>query len=256
MATLELQFNCLCLFVPDPDNQVVHVLMPATNGHDGHDGHEQHVVRILHPSVKEVEKGKGLDIEGWALTLGPAQGNAETTLTPPKGKPRGGTLPDLSSLTNNQRVASALVGPAPGTAVAARITLRSGGVTSLASEAEWEIEGRKFALAHQVTWTMSDGGAGLQWARLYGPPDINPPLNSLDELEPENDLSYKLRIFHVTDDALPPRGGILQPAVMREHYRALYPLLGITNPASTLLPRMVSSGVVDVNCAGGKAKLE
>jgi hypothetical protein len=262
MATLELQVNCLCLFVPDPENNVVHILMPGTKGHAGHDGHNghaeshEHVVRMLHHSFeKEEEKLLGRPMEGWALILGPEQASADLTLLPPQGASQGGALPNLSELTG-KKVPRALVGPEPGDRVAARITLRSGRVTRMASEATWEIGGHPFPLAHQVTWQMSDVDHALEWQGLNGRPNTEPkPLETLQDLEPEDDLGYKLRIFHVTREGLPPKGGILKPEVMRAHYRAFYPLLGENDPGDDLLPRIKGKHIHQVNCGGGQAAL-
>jgi hypothetical protein len=271
MPKLELQFNCLCLFVPDDAAGVVHVLMPGSNGHDGHAGHEKHVVRMLHHSFEGQEKLTGRCMEGWALTLGPRHASADTSLLPKSdadhdrvrpvsGADHGAVLPDLSELTRDGRVRRALLGKEPENRVAARITLRSGGITRMASEATWEMGGRDFALAHQVTWTM-DIDDELKWEGLDDKPDDHPkPLRKLEELEPEDDgkpeddVLYRLRIFHVTEDALPPRGGTLHPAVMRAHYRSFYALLGDNDPDDKLLPRMKSTAVVEVNCGAGSAR--
>jgi hypothetical protein len=260
MATLELQFNCMCLFVPEPDKKLVHVLMPSTNGHAGHPEHEQHVVRMLHKSFKsnENEKTKGRALEGWALTLGPEDASADTNLVH-NGTTPGGVLPDLSEITEavlgmRKTISPDLLTAVPGDGVGARITLRSGGVTRMASEAVWEIGGKEVALAHQVTWRMSDVDHVLNWTGLNGKPDTDPkPLDTLKSLEPEDDLGYKLRIFHVTDAALPPKGGILEPAVMREHFRAFYPLLGVEVQDGRLLPSIKSKLINQVNCGAVQA---
>lgn len=264
MASLELQFNCLCLFVTDPDEEVVHVLMPATSGHAGH-AHHEHVVRIIHKSFPGDQNQVGRGMEGWALTLGPDEASAERDLVPPPGAFQGGELPDLTEITKEgpddpgKTVDRALVGLNPGNKVAARITLRSGRVARILSEARWRIGTRDYALAHHVTWRMSDVGEKLDWARL----DVEPgadlpeePLANLNELTPEADLGYKLEIFHVTRDALPPKGGILAPAVMREHFRAFYPLIGEGAPGPNLLPTIKGFQINQVNCGSGQAKLK
>jgi hypothetical protein len=259
MATLELQFNCLCLFVPDAEERVVHVLMPGTNGHEGHEGHDghaghhKHVVRMLHHGFEGGEKLKGRDMEGWALTIGRenAPADAWTDLLPPRDAVSDGELPDLSKITGKP-VHPALLGKKPNSKVAARITLRSGRVTRITSEAKWKIDRDEFALAHQVTWEM-DARSVLSWEGLNGKPDGDPkPLEKLEDLEPEDDLGYKLRIFHVTEDALPPRGGMLHPAEMRAHFGAFYPLVGEDFPKDALLPRMISRSSVEVNCGAAK----
>src|ERR1041384_7267906 len=169
MATLELQVNCLCLFVTDSANKVVHILMPGTKGHGGNDGHDGHAENHAHCGrmmqrgfAGETAKSVGLGMEGWALALGPANASADTTLAPRDAASKG-QLPNLTELAGgDKKVDAALVGLEPGDRVAARITLRSGWVTRLDSEATWEIAGQSFALAHQVTWWMPDVD-GLEW---------------------------------------------------------------------------------------------
>jgi len=262
MATLELQFNCLCLFVPVPDQKVVHVLMPATNDHAGHAGHAKHVVRVLHKSFPEKENVLGRGMEGWALTLGTrdaktntfAAPDANTDLSPPAGAINSGVLPDLTSLTSAANtVAPGLRGDSPGNLVAARITLRSGKVTRIDSEATWEIKRTEFPLAHRVTWEMPGDDVMVEWRGLNNTTPATRPFDTLDTLEPEDDLGYKLRVFHVTEDALPPKGGTLKPSVMREHYRAFFPLIGINAPGDELLPRISEKHIDQVNCGAGQA---
>jgi hypothetical protein len=207
---------------------------------------------MLHRSFKGEQKLKGRDMEGWALTLGSGNADATTDLVPLR---KGGELPDLSDLTGN-KVNRDLVGLDPGDRVAARITLLSGSVVRMAHESKWEIKRRVFPLAHQVTWQMKVETPVLTWEPLYGKSRADDKLpQTLEELEPEDDLGYKLRIFHVTEEALPPRGGVLRPAEMRAHYRAFYPLLEVDDPAPELLPRIRERQVVEVNCGAAQAKV-
>ncbi len=258
MATLELQFNCLCLFVPDPVRKAVHVLMPATNGQSGHEGHgddHKHVVRMLHHSFEEEERRKGRDMEGWALSLGAKNDRWDPVEALAPVDPEKAALPDLSAIDDRLRVDPSLLGPDPGSRVAARITLYSGKAHRMAAEARWKIGETELPLAHQVTWKLEvDPRAGLTWERLKDRADARPPLETLKDLEPEDDhLGYKLRIFHVTEKALPPRGGTLKPREMREHYRAFYPLLGEHYPPDRLLPRLIEKHIDRVNCGSGQA---
>lgn len=261
MTTLDIEFNCLCLFVTDEPAKTVHVLMPAMNGHDGHADHDKHVVRMLHRSFKGDEKLFGRPMEGLALELGPDPANARTQLTPPPGAPVGGALPHLGEAVQRATgapgpatVSPQFVGPNPGGRVAARVTLRAGEVIRLASEAEWVIEGVSVALAHRVTWRVPglDPSANLSWTGLNGNPNTAPPLRRLDELEPEDDLSYTLRIFNVTANAFPLSFGKLAPEVMRQHFRAFYPLLGVDDPDDSLLPQITGVHINQVNCGGGQ----
>jgi hypothetical protein len=264
MAKLMLEFRCLCLFVTDPDSKAVHVLMPTMAGHEGHAGH-QHVVRMLHRTFKNKEmdegtgkKTVGIPMEGWALLLGPENGSANLDLdhkVAAGGKKA--ELPDLTTITNDKKVDRALVGPMPGHRVAARVTLRSGKLHDLDSEADWDIDGKPYALAHRVVWEMDvDPALPLEWKGLNGKSDNNAkPLESLIKLAPESNLSYTLTISHVTEKALEQDGATLDPAVMREHFRAFYPLLGENAPAAGLLPSIKGKGIGKVNCAGSRAQI-
>jgi hypothetical protein len=206
---------------------------------------------------------------GWALTLGPEEASADTSLSLPPGAFKGGELPDLSKVTEEVKgtrlmVDRDLVGPNPGPGVTARITLRSGGVSRMASEATWRLGNHDYALAHQVVWRMSDVGHKPVWERLNAPPpadpplpDVEPPLPTLKGLQPEDDFGAKLGIYHVTDETLPPTVvGTLSPAVMREHYRAHYPLLGEDNVDGAQLPSIKGNQIEQVNCGGAQAPLK
>ena len=250
MPLLELEFNCLCLFAYDEQDGDVHVLMPATHHH------EKHVVRMFHRSFdKEGEKERGRDFEGWALELGDPSSKAETNLVPPTNPPQGTRLVNLNEIAG-ATVDPTLLRDEPDERVAARVTLRSGRVTRLVSEANWKIGGNVVALAHQVTWQMQGVAHKLDWKRLTAPEDQDPPLASLKELDTEDDLGYRIRIFHVTENSLPPNSGAaLQPEQMKHHFRALYEMLGV-QPDADMLPEFKSKPADGVNCGAGQAPVK
>src|SRR4051794_25532547 len=82
MPRLEIDFNCMCLFVPDPKagsgKGLVHVLMPSTSDADGC----EHVVRMDY--VGKDGKSVQRRFEGWAVTLGGASPSVKLPLTAPK----------------------------------------------------------------------------------------------------------------------------------------------------------------------------
>src|ERR1700741_550425 len=89
MVDLEIRFQCMCLFVPEPvaadaKAGTVHVLMPTTNGcHDSDcsdgPGVAEHVVRLIHPDLTDP---KGVSLAGWKLELGVGHATAEVSLDP------------------------------------------------------------------------------------------------------------------------------------------------------------------------------
>ncbi|HYH82132.1 MAG TPA: hypothetical protein VEX86_20155 [Longimicrobium sp.] len=236
MATLQIEFNCLCMFVRDRASRVVHVLMPST--HHAPDHADHHVVRLIHPSFGAEPQGRSMI--GWALALGPAQGAADVSLRPAGGN---GAIADLSAAAGSA-VERGLV-ERPDARIASRVTLRAGRIVQARAERTWMLDGREVSMAHRVVWEMENVSETepLPWRSLgaAGPP----PLGALNELAPEASLAgervYRLRVFHTTPGALPPndRRGTLDPATLARHFAHYYTLVGIPHPASHLLPALV-----------------
>ena len=256
MATLEIDLNCLCMFVRDENAASVHVLMPATDHH--HKGGEEpfppHVVRMLHPSFAE-ETGRPM--EGWALVLGETPGSADTALGHASGG--AGSTPEVANLTGitgGKSVARRLVDDVQNSEVKARVTLHAGKATQLNAQAVWKLKGQNIFMAHRVVWRIEDMPEELTWVSLGA--NQPAPLQSLKELKPEVDGSYRLGIYHVTPDDLPPTGvGTLKPDQVRQHFRVFYNLLGIPNPSEDLLPQMEGPFIKSfrVNCGLSQATL-
>jgi hypothetical protein len=249
MPRLQVVFNCLNLFVADPENDVVHVLMPSTDAHGA--GH-RHEVQLVHRSFPGNAK-KVSPMNGLALVLGkdPANGagKAWTDLLPPQPSPHDEVLADLSTITGN-RVARELVADAHHDKVAARVSLFGGRVLELVAETEFQIRGRSYVMAHQVVWEMLDVPFGLEWVRLD--PAAREPLSSLLKVSTEPNLGYRLEINHTIPE--PVQGPLhpLTPAQVGQHFGMIYPLLGIDAPGPDLLPTGV--GRTDgAKCVGGKA---
>lgn len=264
MATLELEFNCMCLFVTDPEDGTVHVLMPPT-AHDHADhgnaglpatlprGLKRHVVRLLHRSFAA---DQGRSLEGWALELHGSPAPPDTTLL----RPAGGQNPevvDLSGITNRRVSRDHLEREAYPNRVSALLTLRGGTATKLDDEdTKWVMDGRTIVMAHQVVWRLENVSEQLRWVDLGA--NHGPPLRSLSELEAEADGSYRLEVYHVTEKALPPTGlGYLNAAEVRKHFGAFYPLLGF-KPGARHLPRLKPGGKEGgkYNCKTAQAELE
>lgn len=251
MATLELVFNCLNLFVTDEENGTVHVLMPTSTGHGNK---HRHVVRIFHAGLKGDQKKHGLSMEGWALILGGTPGTAETDLEPAVAPFLKEELVDLTRVTGGKTVDKALLADAPHPLVAARVTLRGGRLTQLKAEHEWEVDGQRYRMAHNVTWQIMGIPHELTWVDL-APPSDDPPIKSLKELPLGTDGAYHMSIHHVTPVSIPPgQGGGLDPADMAHHFSMFYPLVGVNKPDENLLPKLISFPNDGVNCAAAKAK--
>ena len=246
MPLLEIDFECLCLFAHDETNGDVHVLMPSTTHH------EKHVVRMFHRSFTGPgEQQYGRDMEGWALVLGEPSATADTSLRPATHPPDGPELPDLQQIAG-AAVERSLLQDAADPRVAARVTLHSGRVTDLRAEARWEIGGRTILLAHKLRWEIVGVPHQLDWRRLSAPADAPVPLETLMGLATEEEhLGYRLRIRHVTENAL-ESGALLRPEVMKQHFRAFYEMLGIT-PTPDMLPAFIGPPAEGVNCGGSKA---
>jgi hypothetical protein len=250
MPRLQLVFNCLNLFVSDPENDVVHVLMPSTDGHGN--GHK-HEVRLRHTSFKGKEKTHGRPMEGLALILGKPQANgagttgdgtADTDLAPAQPSTLNEVLVNLSTITGH-RVSRDLVKDEFHKKVAARVSLYGGKVTQMVAEEEFIIRKKQYAMAHQVTWEMLGVPHALEWVKLD--PTASEPIQSLLELPAEPNQGYRLEISHTM-----PGSPSLTPKEVKEHYAMLYPLLGIDHPASDLLPHIVGN-TDGAKCVGGTA---
>lgn len=259
MATLEIDLNCMCLFVPDPRRGTnvgrVHVLMPAT--HHCHGG-ERHVVRMMFRGRDGSEQMR--ELEGWELVLGARPATARTRLEPSSAA-ADGTIVDLTELTRNGgeggfRVPRTLIRDKD-PSVACRIVLNAGEVIDLdAQDAEWELGGDSHVMAHRVTWRMELPTAELTWKNLLRQRRVRKPLASLDEVAPDvrgKETVYRLHVHHVTQKAFDkareagmdadttikfdPR--VLDDDEIRDHFRMFYTFLGDATPEDRLLPRLV-----------------
>lgn len=266
LARLEIDFNCMGVVVPEertPGVGMLHIFMPATAGHDhpkpdghGHDADsrvEPHVVRLYHHRNKG---GTGLNIAGWALELG--RDMADVTLRPATPDPVGADVVNLSTLSGRgvRRDSTGM----PTVPLAARLGLGLGGTMTIMAEAWWRLGDSRFRMAHRLVWEI-DGlvpEAELHWIPL-GTTTGPPPLRTLAEMGAESDGVYRMSIYHVPERTLPPDPfgrGKLSIEEARAHFRALYTLVGLTNPPSELLPRFDDGGGGKVNCGIAQAVFE
>lgn len=251
MATLQIEFNCLCLFAADEANQVMHVLMPATNGHEHH-GMPKHLVRLIPGKDAAAPQ---IPIEGWIVELGPETGEAALDVevpAPPPATPGGPSengssdrvkIVDLEKLTRDEthpsgrKIRRELVeGLHP--SVATRFTLRSGRVIDADADAVWKFGEEEVRMAHRVVWEMKD----VDWTPPAG---MQVPKA---EVWPDGDALYYFRVFHTVPTDLPPRK---TPETLPEdvalHFGIFYDLL---EPAGA---RADDVQPVFVGFGGGKA---
>jgi hypothetical protein len=275
MATLEIELNCLCLFVPDPRNGhgtgAMHVLMPHTNHHRESD---RHVVRLEYEGLDGKRVAKSMD--GWALALGRApRAVADTSLDPDADTASVGMaeVVDLTKASRNgnggnpHRVDRRMVYRSHPD-VSSRITFYGGGATGVSAESPVRWSLNDVLLAHQVVWRIDVPAEQMRWTRLNPGPRRRPapPLPSLELVRPVIEGTrevFRLHVFHVTRNSLEERHSINFPSVLsepqlRRHFEMFYRLMGIPRPRNGLLPILLpdpNAGEDDVGAGGWACRL-
>jgi hypothetical protein len=284
MSSLEIEFHCLCVFVPDPDHGVVHVLMPSTvrdceGGHEGHGAHpappagagsgpggagggqphvhELHVVRIVHENLPEP-----VPMENWALRLGREGGRIDTSLTPVEPPPDDAQIVDLNAHTGRS-LDPALLVEKEDPRIIARVTLREGELVRMHADTEWLLKGVPVRMANRSTWCIPDDAGGLlDWKLLGGTSTARVPLPTFDDLPIEDGVLEeggvrRVHIFDTTPEGLSvkPPATFLNYAQIREHFRIFLELYGIRpedDPRGDLLPEHENKMLVNASCPNGK----
>lgn len=236
MATLKIDFNCMCLFVTDETTGDLHVLMPNTSGHSvGH----QHVVRmVFRDSNGETIKRP---MERWALNISSAAPPQEGEPTAAKSVLDEALIVNLTEVTG-KRIDPDLVTGAASDRVISRVTIRGGHVDAVKAQSKhrWLLKEHEYFMAHQVTVRMESVPEVLHWTPL-GDPGSDIPLPTLADIKPEGDDNgvtvYALKVYHVLPQDLPPAASPkLNEEAIRDHFEAFYDLLGV-EPDADLLPR-------------------
>jgi hypothetical protein len=246
MPILEVDLNCMCLFVPDPqpgtDQGTVHVLMPCTHHHTNED---LHVAQLGYADA--AGNPARVRLEGWALGLGNArQPTAACRLEEPD-RSRGEMIVNLTDLTQRnaghggRRVPRAML-DAQHPDVVARVSFYGGNITQIEPQwPNWLLDGKRVDMAHQVTWRIELDSPQLAWTALCG--SGRPcPLASLADVQAESEggeTVYRLHIHHVAatarDESGAPRLDALTESEIRNHFRMFYMLLG-QEPRDDQLP--------------------
>ena len=240
MATLIVDFHCMCLFVPDGDR--VHVLLPAMHGDGGETGDvicraedatatsHRHLARVRNPKFPDRKLGKPID--NLILKLGNGTG-ANTDLNGnPERQPR---LPNLTEVSN-EFVPQALVTGPLAEDLTARFTLGSGAVLSRHSDPHsWNWAGNTdIQLANTVTWIVPDSPDALDWE--WGANNERPIQSLSRDLTPLTEDVYRISIHHETKQTL--CGGEIDIAAMQHHFAQFYRLLGMQPPTPAECPRL------------------
>jgi hypothetical protein len=251
MSALEIEFHCLCLFVPEPEKNLVHVLMPSTGAaHEEHDhghhhpaqgqggggaGQHGHVHDRHHAFIKYAGLGQPVVMEGWALRLGREGGEIDTGLEP-DGAVNGAQLIDLNAHTGGTLDPGLLLEQAD-ERVTARVTLREGRLLSTFSDAQWLMKGKPVPMASRSVWRIDDFPDGqLEWKPLTASGE--PPLATLDGVD-STDGVRRIHVFHTTREGMASGRTRLTPDEVREHFRVYLELYGIRpqdDPHGVLLP--------------------
>ena len=228
---LRITFIGLCLFVPESSDGPMHVLLPATDGHNGHDDGElqPHSARLVYDTAHTAQGQTAFrrelacpSLEGFALDLrGLSRGSIGTELPD--------EFVDMGAIPGGGKVGPTLVGSEPGTSVTSRITLDAGHLTAYELGILWRFRN---AAPQPMTWRAEWTIRGIEGDRLearkleslHG----NDP-ESLPELFPIGETIH-LSVYHVLPRDLPgareaPIAGLPTADHFRGYYR-LFPSAG------------------------------
>jgi hypothetical protein len=252
MATLIVDFHCMCLFVPDAANNAMHVLMPSMQGHD------PHVVRMRHRSFAGQPDGRPM--EGWSLDVAGAGATDLDLNTASTSAPE---IPDLTTISG-KTVDQASVSSMTPAGVVSRVTFRAGRAGERDTDQFlWRLGGiSNRILANTASWVIPGVPDELKWDSLGA--TVPKPILRLSELSPEADDLFRISIHHETPGTLPGRNGaLLTASQLRHHFAVFYGLLGMTPLPSPsiaqdrpLLPiRQTGGGGGGVKCKNAMARL-
>ena len=262
MANLEISFQCMCLFVPEPRTKrskfgAMHVLMPRTAGcHGACCGVPEHVVRLIHDGLPL----RGVDLAGWRLELGGEQDEATMALES-QVDPQTGRKPEIVDLTRltKLRVPPKLLTDGAGT-VNTHVVFRRGHLAKVEAEQIWEIAGKDVFMAHRITWRID--GVSPEQVRWTGPKGENVGPVDILKLAPsgggEENPPIRFGIHHQPDEVLDtPHKPRLRPGEVTDHFRAFYTLFGVPRGDQFPVP-LIKFNLPpgdNVHCGGGRARL-
>lgn len=234
---LRITVSGLCLFVPDPRDGRMHVLMPATGPHAHGIGRniEPHVVRLAYDVAHQYPDSTGpeheivyVPVDNGALELLNLSTRSSLDLALPAD------VVDLDPIVR-EKVKRERLGPDTGGRVRARMSVASGGVSGWDKGVRWRLGTEEPQLmAISVDWTIP----GVQLERLElqsvglnghatRPLQTLHPIDGAIHLTLYHSPHHEIRPFRMSPDLV--RGA---PA---EHFAAFYHLFD--NPRATPVPR-------------------
>lgn len=232
MATLEIDFNCMCMYVPGKSG-AMHVLLPKMGHHTAHDAHA--VVLAYHDMNHCLQV---VPMEHWELIVD------GTTPRPTLWSYIAAIafrnrLVNLSDLTKKPVDPQRVTSQTPD-GVVSRITLRKGRITRVDAQWHvWRVKGAKYRLAHRVTWRVENVPLDLLWQSLGTSASMGEPLDTLASVRPESPRGplYKLSVHHVLKEHVPPNpSNKLKDSELREHFKEYFKLMDFPHPGDDLLP--------------------
>jgi hypothetical protein len=234
---LDIVFTGLCMFVPDPRSEQMHVLLADADHHAGHFG-GKHYARLFYDEGYE-EPGGELTKKWEKVKL-----DKRALLVPRFGPGAALTLPkqvmNLEPIVGKLPFAQVLNDP---TSVKGRVTLGSGRITACAPGAFWRLGAREFCMTNAVVWTVEipQDSIELPLARLK-----NGSKGWLDELFPIGGRIV-LWVVNAMKDDMPGSGEpVASHGPPGEHFSAYYDLYqGSSNPGNPVLVKEVG------NCPAG-----
>ncbi len=194
--SLSIDFAGLCLFVPEPGKEAMHVLMPDAAKHSGHGKPlEKHAVHLMVDSAYLRPNQTQLDHLEIHIPL-----NGRWLTMPGNGSPAiasvGGEVGTLSGTLRP----GALTGTADGM-LAARVTLPSGQGTPHEQGACWEWKlPQPRRMSHRVKWTvpkLGKPGFDLELKGLGGRAGPTFTVFSIDD-------AIEIKIWHAQPAEFPP----------------------------------------------------
>lgn len=221
-----------CLFYPDPNENSMHVLLPASGSHALHV--PTLVVDTAFLRAGSVKRDGNLahipfTENAWTIGSGGASPFVCTQVV------------NLRDIDPNAAPDPGQLGKDPGLTLSARVTLQAGKMTGVAKGHCWQWNGVARPAAHRIQWSFRTGDTSLTGTMtgLHGKSPLEP--TRLFPIVPPGtdpaDGELVFGIYHVTVDDLPlatmgpPK---LDPGQPAPHFEMFHELLKISNGASPL----------------------
>lgn len=236
MASLNIKFSGLFLWVPDKKTNTMYVLAPPTI--NGAYVVEQHVTRLLLPGSPQL-----YDIGRMDLQIGGSGITTVPSLSKNFDCSRDGGEVDVKLLTGNHG----------SNELQNRFVLRQGEYSSEHAPVEFYIGGtQKQCIASEIMWKVpldASGTIRLLFMRLDMPAPALPPI----DLQSINGADINIEVHHVPESHLPGMGmhhDPVKPFQLARHLPALYNLM--VNYRTIVIP-LTSGGSAHMTALAGPA---